>query len=94
MLDLVLNNKEGLVGNLKIPCLGCRDREMVEFKILREVRRAQSKITSLGFRRADFHLFEDLLSRVHGFKPRREKGPTKAGQYSRITSCKLRSDTS
>ncbi|GAB0182896.1 hypothetical protein GRJ2_000754900 [Grus japonensis] len=34
MLDLVLTNKEGLVGNVKLKgSLGCSDQEMVEFKI-------------------------------------------------------------
>jgi len=36
MLDLVLTNKEGLVGNGKLEgSLGCSDHEIVEFKILR-----------------------------------------------------------
>ncbi|GAB0181349.1 hypothetical protein GRJ2_000600200 [Grus japonensis] len=65
MLDLVLTNKEGLVGNVKLKgSLGCSDHEMVEFKILRAVRRAHSKLTALDFRRADFALFRDLLGRV------------------------------
>ncbi|PKU32701.1 hypothetical protein llap_16995 [Limosa lapponica baueri] len=68
ILDLVLTNKEGLVGNVKLKgSLGCSDREMVEFKILpllRAVRRAQSKLATLDFRRADFGLFRDLLGRV------------------------------
>jgi len=37
---------------------------MMEFKILREARRAHSKLTVLDFRRADFALFRDLLGRV------------------------------
>ncbi|GAB0205586.1 hypothetical protein GRJ2_003024200 [Grus japonensis] len=65
MLDLVLTNKEGLLGNVKLEgSLGCRDHEMVEFKILRAVRRVHSKLTTLDFRRADFGLFRDLLGRV------------------------------
>jgi len=45
MLDLVLTNKEGLVGNVKLKDnLGCGDHETVEFKILRAVRRAHSKL--------------------------------------------------
>ncbi|GAB0186650.1 hypothetical protein GRJ2_001130300 [Grus japonensis] len=44
MLDLVLTNKEGLVGDVKLKgSLGCSDHEMVEFKILRAARRAHSK---------------------------------------------------
>ncbi|GAB0176082.1 hypothetical protein GRJ2_000073400 [Grus japonensis] len=65
MLDLVLNNKEELVGNVKLKgSLGCSNHEMVEFKILRAARRAHSKLTTLDFRRADFGLFRDLLGRI------------------------------
>ncbi|GAB0190944.1 hypothetical protein GRJ2_001559700 [Grus japonensis] len=65
MLDLVLTNKEGLVENVKLKgSLGCSDHKMVEFKILRAVRRAHNKLTTLDFRRADFGLFRDLLGRI------------------------------
>ncbi|GAB0204758.1 hypothetical protein GRJ2_002941400 [Grus japonensis] len=48
MLDLVLTNKEGLVGNVKLKSsLRCRNHEMEEFKILRPARKAQSKLTTL-----------------------------------------------
>ncbi|GAB0187581.1 hypothetical protein GRJ2_001223400 [Grus japonensis] len=62
MLDLILTNKEGLVGDVKLKgSLGCSDHEMVEFRILRAARRVRSKLTTLDFRRADFGLFRDLL---------------------------------
>ncbi|GAB0188996.1 cAMP-dependent protein kinase inhibitor alpha [Grus japonensis] len=66
MLDLVLTNKEGPVGNVKLKgSLGCSDYdEMVEFKILKAARRVHNKLTTLDFRRADFGLFRDLLGRV------------------------------
>ncbi|GAB0203802.1 hypothetical protein GRJ2_002845800 [Grus japonensis] len=65
MLDLVLTNKEGLVGDVKLKgSLGCNDHEMVEFKILRAARRAHRKLTTLDFRRAGFGLFRDLLGRI------------------------------
>jgi len=65
MLDLVLTNKEGLVGNVKVKgSLGCSDHEMMEFKILRAARRVCSKLTILNFRRADFGLLRDLLGRI------------------------------
>ncbi|GAB0210350.1 mitochondrial enolase superfamily member 1 [Grus japonensis] len=65
MLDLILTNKEGLVGDVKLKgSLGCSDHEMVEFRILRAARRARSKLTTLDFRRADFGLFRDLLGRI------------------------------
>ncbi|GAB0176260.1 mitochondrial enolase superfamily member 1 [Grus japonensis] len=65
MLDLILTNKEGLVGDVKLKgSLGCSDHKMVEFRILRAARRAHSKLTTLDFRRADFGLFRDLLGRI------------------------------
>ncbi|GAB0192596.1 hypothetical protein GRJ2_001724900 [Grus japonensis] len=65
MLDLVLTNKEGLVGNVKLKgSFDYSDHEMVEFKILRAVRRAHSKLTALDFSRADFGFFRDLLGRI------------------------------
>jgi len=65
MLDLVLTNKVRLVGNVKLKgSFGCSDHEMVEFKILRAVRRAHSKLTTRDLGRADFGLFGDLLGRL------------------------------
>ncbi|GAB0180798.1 hypothetical protein GRJ2_000545100 [Grus japonensis] len=65
MLDLILTNKEGLVGDVKLKGnLGCSDHKMVEFRILKAVRRAHSKLTTLDFSRADFGLFRDLLGRI------------------------------
>lgn len=41
LLDLVLANKEGLVGEVKAGnSLGCSDHEVVEFRILRGESRA------------------------------------------------------
>ena len=48
MLDLILPNKEGLVGNVKVKgSLGCSDHEMVEFKIRRAARRVQAHYPGL-----------------------------------------------
>ncbi|PKU31341.1 dtw domain-containing protein 2 [Limosa lapponica baueri] len=77
ILDLVLTNKEGLVGNVKLKVsLGCSDHEMVEFKALRAARKVCSKLTTLDFRRADFGILRNLIGRV---KPWREEGHKKAG---------------
>ncbi|GAB0176447.1 mitochondrial enolase superfamily member 1 [Grus japonensis] len=65
MLDLILTNKEGLVGDVKLKgSLGYSDHELVEFRIPRAARRARSKLTTLDLRRADFGLFRDLLGRI------------------------------
>ncbi|KAK4811175.1 hypothetical protein QYF61_019806 [Mycteria americana] len=52
LLDLILTNNEGLVGDVKVKdSLGCSDHEMVEFKILKG-------------REEEFGLFNDLLGRL------------------------------
>ena len=63
-LDLILTNKEELVGHVKIrDSLGCSDHEMVKFRVLRGGDKANCRIATLDFRRADFGLFRDLLGR-------------------------------
>jgi len=47
---------------------------MVEFKILRAVRRMRSKLATLDFRRADFGLFRDLLGRIQWDKALEGRG--------------------
>lgn len=62
MLDLVLTSGKNLVENVMFRySSGCSDHEMGEFEILREVRKAFSKLAALGFRRADFGPFRGLL---------------------------------
>ncbi|KAK4831262.1 hypothetical protein QYF61_016732 [Mycteria americana] len=75
MLNLVLINKVGLVGGGKLKSsLGCCDHEIVEFNILRALRRVHSKLTTLDFRRADFGLFRGLLGRVQWDKALEGRG--------------------
>ena len=75
LLDPVLTNKEGLVGDVKVgSSLGCSDHKMVEFRILRGRSRAISRITTLDFRRATFSLFKDLLGRIPWIKVLEGKG--------------------
>ncbi|PKU36894.1 hypothetical protein llap_12800 [Limosa lapponica baueri] len=89
MLDFLLTNTNGLVGNVKLKgSLGCSDHEMVEFKILRAVRRVCSKFTTLDFRRADFGLFRDLLGRVPRDKALEGRGPNEAGIRNQIRQAK------
>ena len=79
MLDLVLTNKEWLVGKVKLEgSLGCSDHEM-EFKILRAARRAHSKLAALNCRRADIGLFRDLLCTVPWDKALERRRAREAG---------------
>lgn len=58
----------------------CSDLKMVEFKILRAVRRAYKKLTTLNFKRADLFLFRELLGRIPWRKALKVRG---AVLYSR-----------
>lgn len=63
LLDLVLTNKECLVGDMKAgDSLGCREHKLVEFRILCESSKAKSRITALVFGIANFVLFKKQLA--------------------------------
>lgn len=62
-LDLLPYKQEKLFEGVEVnDSLGCKDH-MMDFKILREVSKTNSRITNLDFRTADFSLFRHLLSR-------------------------------
>ncbi|KAK4830597.1 hypothetical protein QYF61_012023 [Mycteria americana] len=64
-LDLLFTNREGLVSHVMVGGrLGHRDHEMIEFLILEEVTRGDSKSATLEFWRADFGLFRRLVDTV------------------------------
>ena len=54
LLDLLLVNREGLVGDVMVGgCLGHSDHEMVVFKIFSVRRKKDSRVATLHFRRAN-----------------------------------------
>jgi len=62
LLDLVLNNKECLVTDVKAgDSLWCCEQKLVEFRILCGRSKAKSRITALFFRIANFVLFKKQL---------------------------------
>lgn len=78
MLDLILSNKEGLVGNVKLKgSLGCSGCQMVQFRMLSAARREHSNLTYLGFRKADLASLGISFVESHGTKPFRKEGPKK-----------------
>jgi len=63
--ELILTSKQELVRNVKVRSdLGCSHFETVGFRILKGMIKANSRITILKFKRADFGLFTDLLERI------------------------------
>jgi len=79
LLDLILTNKDGLVGDVKVGGrLGCNDCEIVELKILSGRTKAKSRIATIDYQRANFDLFQDQLggvswARVHCCIPKSRK---------------------
>ncbi|GAB0190604.1 hypothetical protein GRJ2_001525700 [Grus japonensis] len=62
LLDLLLVNREGLVGEVAIGgCLGHSDHEVVEFKIFGDRRKTATKTSTLNMGRADFRLLRELV---------------------------------
>lgn len=75
MMDFVLTNKEGLVGNVKLKgSLSFSGQELVEFKILGPAKRLHSKLSALDFRRTLSSLFKELLSRLPWNEALEERG--------------------
>ena len=91
MLDVLLTHKEGLAGNTDIGgSLGSSDYEIAKLKILREVRKINSRIATLEFRRADFVSCRHFVGRT----PQKTalKGPgelTEAQEQSVLICSKL-----
>lgn len=70
--------------------LGCSGREIVEFRILRGVSRAKSKITTLHQESGLWPYGKTVHADSHGIRPWMEKGPKKALWYSRIMSSEVK----
>ena len=65
LLDFLFVNREGLIGDIMVGvCLGHSDHEMAECKIFGIMRKKVSRVATLDFKRANFKLFRELLSRV------------------------------
>ncbi|CAM4681894.1 unnamed protein product [Lepidochelys kempii] len=65
LLDLLLTNREELVGEAKVDGnLGGSDHQMVEFRILTQGRKESSRIRTLDFRKADFDFLRELMGKI------------------------------
>lgn len=64
-LDLLLLNREGLMGEVAIrSLLGRSDREVVKFKISGDRRKIATQTPTLDSGRADFGTLRELVSRI------------------------------
>jgi len=64
-LDLMLTNASELIGDIKSGgSVGCSDPLLVEFTVLRDIGKARNIVRTLNFRKANFQLFKELVSRT------------------------------
>jgi len=81
ILDLMVINASELIGDIKIGgSLGCSDHALVEFAVLRVKGQAKSKSRTLNFRKANFHLFKETVSRTLWETSLRDKGAEESWQ--------------
>ena len=67
LLDLLIMNREALGGDVMVgghSGLGHSDHAMVEFQLFSVKRKKESRVATLGFRRANMKLFGELVNRV------------------------------
>jgi len=75
ILDLLVTNASGLIGNIKIGgSLGCSDHALVELTALTDKGQGKSKVRTLNFRKANFQLFEELVNRTPWETALRDRG--------------------
>ncbi|KAK4806761.1 hypothetical protein QYF61_005557 [Mycteria americana] len=81
ILDLMVTNASELISDVKIGgSLGCSDHAFVEFTVLRDMGQARSIVRTLNFRKANFQLFKELVSRTPWEKVLRDKGAEQSWQ--------------
>lgn len=74
-MERLFINEEEWMDVVKVNgSLDSSNYEIIEFKILKEVSKTNSKVTVLEFRRSDLGLFRDLLGETNGRGPRGQWG--------------------
>ena len=62
---MMLTNASELIRDVKTGGrLGCSEHALVEFTLLRNMGKARSVIRTLNFRKANFQIFKELVSRT------------------------------
>jgi len=86
ILDLLVTNARKLIGDVKTGgSMGCSDHALVEFTDLRDMGQTKSKVRTLNFRKAKFHLFKELVNKTPWETALRDKGTEKSWQIFKDT---------
>jgi len=81
ILDLMLTSASELIGGVKTGgSLGCSDHTLVEFTVLRDIGKARSVVRTLNFRKANFQLFKEVVSRTPWETVLRDRGAEQSWQ--------------
>jgi len=81
ILDLMLTNASELIGDVKTGgSLGCSDHSLVELTVLRDMGKVRSIVRTLNFRKANFQLFKELVSRMPWEMVLRDRGAAQSWQ--------------
>ncbi|KAK4825589.1 hypothetical protein QYF61_000678 [Mycteria americana] len=81
ILDMLVTNASELISDVKIGgSLGCSDHALVELTVLRDMGQAKSKVRTLNFRKAKFHLFKKLVNGTPWETAFRDKGAEQSWQ--------------
>ena len=91
----MLTNASELIGDVKTGrSLGCSDHTLVEFTLLRDMGKARSIVRNLNFRKANFQLFKELVSRTPWETALRDRDQNRAGRSLRMLSIERRNSQS
>jgi len=61
----MLTNASELIGDVKTGgSLGCSNHTLLEFTVLRNMGKVRGVVRTLNFRKANFQLFKELVSRT------------------------------
>jgi len=70
-----------LIGGIKTAgSLGCSDHVLVDFTVLRDTGKARTRVRTLNFRKDDFQLFQELVSRTPWETVLRDRGAEQSWQ--------------
>jgi len=87
----MVTNTSELNGDIKTgDSLGCSDHALVEFTVLRDMGKVRSIVRTLNFRKANFQLFKELVSRTPWETVLRDGGQNRDGRSSEMLSIECR----
>ena len=81
ILDLLVTNASRLIDDIKTGVsLGCSHHTPVKFAVLTNTGEEKSKVRTLNFRKANFQLFKEFISRTPWETALRDKGAEQSWQ--------------